>query len=98
MGGSSKRTQRPSSVIDGLRVRMLHGDPLVTLPDSDREWVMRSLLKGIRQGEVMQLARMNAEQYERSLLRVRRWYRERCQAYKSLPKIVRPVKAPAVKR
>jgi hypothetical protein len=97
MRASIMRKQRPSSVIDALRVRMLKGDPLTTLPDSDREWVMRSLLKGIRHAEVIQLARMNAMQYERAIERVRRWYRERCQGYKALPKVMRPVPAPAVK-
>jgi hypothetical protein len=86
MGANSKRKQRPSAAIDGLRVRMPHGDPLVGLPDSEREWVMRSLLKGIQQREVMRLAKMTEEQYERAVVRVRRWYRDRCQAYKALPK------------
>jgi hypothetical protein len=77
---------------------MLKGDPLTNLPDSDREWVMRSLLKRIRCDEVIRLAGMNQGQYERALVQVRRWYLQRCQAYKALLKVVRPIPVPPKRR
>lgn len=91
--GQGKHPPRPSSVMDGLRVKMLKGDPLRDLPDGDREWLMRSVLKGVRREAVMRLAGMTFDQYEQALIQVRRWYQQRIQAYKAQPKVVRPVKA-----
>jgi hypothetical protein len=94
MAAARKRAQRSSAAIDALRVKMLRGDPRRQESDATREWVMRSLLKGVRKAEVLALAEMADEQYERALVKVGRWYRERCQAYKALPRVVRPLAVP----
>ncbi|MBA3826035.1 MAG: hypothetical protein H0X24_19310 [Ktedonobacterales bacterium] len=91
---TTKRT--PTAAMDALRVRTLRGDRLTDLPDAQREWVWRSLLKEVRRAETMALGHLSDEQYERGVARVRRWYDQRLAAYKARPKVVRPV-TPLVK-
>jgi hypothetical protein len=85
--------------MDALRVRALRGNKLSELTDGQREWVWRSLLKGVRKAETMALGHFSEEQYSHGVERVRKWYDTRIAQYKaSKPKVqvVRPVK-PLVK-
>ena len=97
----TKQAHRSSAAIDGLRAAMLRGKPLRDLADPDREWVMRSLLKGVRRKQAVQLAGLDAVQVDRALVRVKQWYDDRIDTYKRQqaserqhPKVVRAV-APA---
>ena len=97
----TKQGHRSSATLDGLRAAMLRGKPLRDLADPDREWVMRSLLKGVRRTQAVQLAGLDDTQVDRALVRVKQWYDDRITAYKRQheyerqhPKVVRPV-APA---
>ena len=90
--------RRSSAQFDQWRAAMLQGDALRSLSDKDREWTMRTLLKGVRRSEAARLAGMDERQVKRSLLRVKRWYDERITLYKQRqaqaaqhPKVVRPV-------
>jgi hypothetical protein len=65
-----------------LRARALLGDPLVELTDADREWIWRSLLKGIRLGEACVLAGLAADQLDPVLASVRHAYHRRIRDYK----------------
>ena len=96
-----KQMHRSSAAIDGLRAAMLRGKPLRDLADPDREWVMRSLLKGVRRKQAVQLAGLDPAQVERALVWVKQLYDDRITIYKRQqeydrqhPKVVRPV-APA---
>ena len=87
-----KKPRTPPEVMDALRVRALRGDRLSNLSDRQREWVWRSLLKGVRRVETVALGNLSDEQYERGVVRVRRWYAQRIAVYKLQPHVVRPVK------
>ena len=89
---TAKKARTPPEVMDALRVRALRGDRLSDLSDGQREWVWRSLLKGVRRAETMALGHLSDEHYERGVVRVRRWYAQRIAAYKLQPHVVRPVK------
>ena len=103
---STKTTRRSSLQFDQWRAAMLRGDALRTLPDKDREWVMRTLLKGVRREQAVRLAGVDEGEVARALVRVHRWYEQRVDAYKrrialeaQQPKVVRPVvPAPVVQR
>jgi hypothetical protein len=81
-GGSPVKTRRSSLEVDILRARALQGDPLVELSDTDREWIWRSLLKGIRLGEACALAGLTVDQLDPVLASVRHAYHRRIRDYK----------------
>jgi hypothetical protein len=76
------KARRSSHEVDTLRARALLGDPLVDLSDADREWIWRSLLKGIRLGEACALAELTFDQLEPVLASVRHAYHRRIRDYK----------------
>ena len=97
----AEHIRRAPEVFDHWRAQMVRGDALRKLPDKDREWTMRSLLKGVRRAEVMRLACVDDQEMTQALVRVKRWYDQRLDAYKRRieqdaqhPKVVRAV-APA---
>ena len=102
--GSTRRTARPSSLFDRYRAEALRGIYHRDLSDADREWIWRSLLKGVRQVEAIRLSRLPPERITAALEQVKRWYRQRCEHYKrqqatqaQRPQVVRPV-VPVVPR
>ena len=97
--------RRAPEVFDQWRAQMVRGDALRKLPDKDREWTMRSLLKGVRRAEAMRLAGVNDQEMTQALVRVKRWYDQRLAAYKRQqeyerqhPKVVRAVVPAAAPR
>src|SRR5579871_6556912 len=48
VAGQVKKRRRSSREVDQLRARALVDDELAELTDAEREWVWRSVLKGIR--------------------------------------------------
>jgi hypothetical protein len=96
---ATKTTARRSpAVLDQLRARALKGDRLDQLSDADREWIWRSLLKGVRKAEAVHLSGLSPEQIERAMHRIRKSYQKRMNDYKvakaaeaQQPKVVRPV-------
>lgn len=90
--------RQTSAMLDQWRARALRGDRLGDLTDSQREWVWRSLLKGVRRAEAVCLARLSPEQEAHAVARVRRWYAQRLADYKAQPRIVRPVVVSSVRR
>jgi hypothetical protein len=87
-----------SATLDQWRARALRGDRLGDLSDTQREWVWRSILKGVRRAEAVRLARLTADQEVQAVARVRRWYAQRLAEFKAQPRIVRPVVAPPSRR
>jgi hypothetical protein len=81
-GRSPIKARRSSLEVDTLRARALLGDPLVELSDADREWIWRSLLKGIRLGEACALAGLSVGQLDPILASVRHAYHRRIRDYK----------------
>ena len=69
--------------MDALRVRALQGDDLAELADTQREWVWRSLLKGVRRAELLLTLDMKLRQYEKALVPIRQRYQARLAAYKT---------------
>ena len=84
-GGHPVKARRSSLEVDTLRARALLGDPLVELTDADREWIWRSLLKGIRLGEACALAGLTVDQLDPVLASVRHAYHRRIRDYKLRP-------------
>jgi hypothetical protein len=76
------KARRSSREVDTLRARALLGDPLVELSDADREWIWRSLLKGIRLGEACALAGLTIDQLDPVVSSVRHAYHRRIRDYK----------------
>lgn len=68
--------------LDALRARALRGDALRDLSESRREWVWRSLLKGVRIAEALALAGLAAEELEPALAAIRGRYRRRIDDFK----------------
>jgi hypothetical protein len=71
--------------VDALRARALRGDALEECSESDREWVWRSLLKGVRLAEACVLAHLDLEDMEQLdgvLDRIRRAYHRHSQQYR----------------
>jgi hypothetical protein len=81
-GRSPSKARRSSLEVDTLRARALLGDPLVELSDADREWIWRSLLKGIRLGEACALAGLTVDQLDPVLASVRHAYHRHIHDYK----------------
>jgi hypothetical protein len=80
-----------SATLDQWRARALRGDRLGDLSDTQREWVWRSILKGVRRAEAVRLAQLTADQEVQAVARVRCWYAQRLAEFKAQPRIVRPV-------
>lgn len=80
--GHPAKARRSSLEVDMLRARALLGDPLVELTDADREWIWRSLLKGIHLGEACALAGLTVDQLDPVLASVRHAYHRRIRDYK----------------
>jgi len=101
MTTTKPKARRSPAVLDQLRARALKGDRLDQLSDADREWIWRSLLKGVRKAEAVRLSGLSPQQVERALRLIRKRYQKRMDDYKATkaaepqqPKVVRPV-APA---
>ena len=90
--------RRSPAALDALRVRALQGDRLADCADSEREWIWRSLLLGIRRELVQSLAGLDDTGWDRAVLRVKRFYQQRIDAYKARPRIVRPLQRPPRRR
>jgi hypothetical protein len=89
--------KRSPTAMDHLRAKALKGDPLAQLTDREREWVWRSLLKGVRRAETQALADLDDAQLQKALARVKRWYQARIDQYKAVH-VVRPVVPVAPRR
>ena len=90
--------RRSSTYFDALRAKALQGDRLRDLADAEREWVWRSLLKGVRRAEAVRLAGLRADQVDPAVAQIRRLYQQRIDHYKAQPQVVRPIPAPAAPR
>jgi hypothetical protein len=66
---SRPRRQR-SWEVDVQRARALRGDALEDLTDSQREWVWRSLLRGVRLAQATTLAQLTSEETPQALQHV----------------------------
>jgi hypothetical protein len=73
-GASSDSSARPrrraSWEVDVQRARTLRGDVLDELTDSQREWVWRSLLHGVRLAQATKLAQLSPEETPQALQQV----------------------------
>jgi hypothetical protein len=58
---------------------------LAELADAEREWVWRSLLKGVRVDQALALAGMESDEVEPALARIRRRYTERRAGHTARP-------------
>jgi hypothetical protein len=56
------------------RARALHGDALEELTESQREWVWRSLLRGVRLTQATKLAQLTPEEAPQALRQVANRY------------------------
>jgi hypothetical protein len=70
---SRPRRQR-SWEVDVQRVRALRGDALEDLTESQREWVWRSLLRGVRLAQATKLAQLPPEATPQALQQVANRY------------------------
>ena len=75
---ASRRPSRPrrqrSWEVDVQRARALRGNALEDLTDSQREWVWRSLLRGVRLSQATKLAQLTPEETPQALQRVANRY------------------------
>jgi hypothetical protein len=75
---TGKSTQRPrrqrSWEVDVQRARALRGDALEELTESQREWVWRSLLRGVRLSQATKLAQLRPEETPQALQQVANRY------------------------
>jgi hypothetical protein len=69
----ARRRQR-SWEVDVQRARALRGDALQELTESQREWVWRSLLRGVRLSQATRLAQLPAEETPQGLQQVANRY------------------------
>ena len=73
-GASSDANARPrrrrSWEVDVQRARALRGDALEELTESQREWVWRSLLRGVRLSQATKLAQLAPEETAQALQQV----------------------------
>jgi hypothetical protein len=70
---SRPRRQR-SWAVDAQRARALRGDALEELTESQREWVWRSLLRGVRLAQAMKPAQLAPEEAPQVLQQVANRY------------------------
>src|SRR6476469_1581472 len=68
-----RRRQR-SWEVDVQRARALRGDALEELTESQREWVWRSLLRGVRLGQATKLAQLAPEATPQALQQIANRY------------------------
>jgi hypothetical protein len=74
-GKSTSRPRRQRSwEVDVQRARALRGDALVDLMESQREWVWRSLLRGVRLSQATKLAQLAPEETPQALQQVANRY------------------------
>jgi hypothetical protein len=75
-GTSSERHPRRqrSWEVDVQRARALRGDALEELTESQREWVWRSLLRGVRSAQATKLAQLSPEETPQALQQVAQRY------------------------
>jgi hypothetical protein len=74
-GKSAQRPRRQRSwEVDVQRARALRGDTLEDLTDSQREWVWRSLLRGVRLAQATKLAQLAPEETPHTLQQVANRY------------------------
>jgi hypothetical protein len=74
-GRSPNRPQRQRSwEVDVQRARALRGDALEELTESQREWVWRSLLRGVRLSQATKLAQLAPEEAPQALQLVANHY------------------------
>ena len=71
--GQKPRRQR-SWEVDVQRARALRGDELEELTESQREWVWRSLLRGVRLSQATKLAQLAPEETPQALQQVAHRY------------------------
>jgi hypothetical protein len=75
---AGKNTSRPrrqrSWEVDVQRARALRGDALEELTESQREWVWRSLLRGVRLAQATKLAQLPPEQTPQALQQIAKRY------------------------
>jgi hypothetical protein len=69
----ARRRQR-SWEVDVQRARALRGDTLEELTESQREWVWRSLLRGVRLAQATKLAQLPPEATPQALQRIANRY------------------------
>jgi hypothetical protein len=67
--------------VDLLRARALLDDDLAELSDAEREWVWRSLLKGIRVDEACVVALLELDRLDEALAAVRARYEQRARRF-----------------
>jgi hypothetical protein len=74
-GKSAQRPRRQRSwEVDVQRARALRGDALEELMESQREWVWRSLLRGVRLSQATKLAQLEPEETPHALEQVANHY------------------------
>jgi len=74
-GRSPSRPRRQRSwEVDVQRARALRGDTLDELTESQREWVCRSLLRGVRLSQATKLAQLSSEETPQALQQVANRY------------------------
>jgi hypothetical protein len=74
-GKSEQRPRRQRSLeVDVQRARALRGDALEELTESQREWVWRSLLRGVRLAQATKLAQLSPEETPQALQQVANCY------------------------
>jgi hypothetical protein len=69
-----QRRRQRSWEVDVQRARALRGDTLEDLTDSQREWVWRSLIRGVRLGQATKLAQLPPEETPQALQQVANRY------------------------
>jgi hypothetical protein len=75
MGKSAQRLRRQRSwEVDVQRARALRGDELEDLTESQREWVWRSLLRGVRLAQATTPAQLALEEMLQALQQVANRY------------------------
>jgi len=76
-GAVSTRPRRQRSwEVDVQRARALRGDALEELTESQREWVWRSLLRGVRLNQATKLAQLPPQETPQALRQVANCYSE----------------------
>jgi hypothetical protein len=72
--GAQRPRRQHSWEVDVQRARALRGDALEELTESQREWVWRSLLRGVRLSQATKLARLTPEETPHALQQVANRY------------------------
>ena len=72
---SASRPRRQRSwEVDVQRARALRGDALADITDSQREWVWRSLLRGVRLAQATKVAQLSSVETSQALQHVANCY------------------------